>query len=362
MANLPNQDGMFAFFFRRLLAIPQFAAPTSPTTVLLIGANSGIGLAAAEILLSLPGLKNLLLTTRSREKSLQTRQHLANLCPASVNIETFEVDLTDYDSIREFVTNLNAGSNSGTRSVNIAILNAGLMMGKYELGHGRFELTLQVNYISTALLSLLLLPNLRSGSGTSSSPSRLSICSSDGHYFATPIPTLYNSDDGILCYLNDPSNFSSQGAYLTSKLLGILFGRALSEKLDPTEVLVNMINPGIARTNLFRDLGWLFRISMWLCGRSVHVAAGVVVQGALGDSGVVSGGFYSEGRDTKPLSEVFTERGRELQERLWSETLDLLRAEYEGSTSALAQIYNDGLGGRGRMVEASGTVRAKDDL
>ncbi|CUS12666.1 unnamed protein product [Tuber aestivum] len=338
MANLPNQDGLFAYFRRRLLQIPPFAAPTSPSTILLIGANSGIGLAAAKILLSLQGLENLLLTARSTEKSLQTRQHLAHLCPASVNIETFEVDLADCNSISEFIMSLNASSKSGMRHVNTAILNAGVMPDTYELGCGRFELTLQVNYISTALLSLLLLPNLRLGSITSSSPSRLSICSSDGHYFAIPISTLYNSENGILGHLNEPSNFSHR-TYPTSKLLGILFGRALSEKLDPAEVLVTIVNPGIARTKLFRDLGWPYRIFMRLFGRNVHAAAQVVVQGALGGSGAVHGGFYSEGRDTKPLSEVFSERGRELQERLWSETLDLLRAEYEGSASAPSQVH-----------------------
>jgi len=351
MASLKNQDGVLAYFLRRFLPIPPFTVHTSPATVLLIGANTGIGLATAKILLSLPGLESLLLTTRSSEKSLQTRQHLEPFRPASVKVETFEVDLADYNSIRDFVSTLNASSKSGIRPVNTAILNAGLMRGAYGLGNGRFELTLQVNFISTALLCLLLLPNLRLGSCTSSSPSRLTTCSSDGHYFATPLSTLCNSGNGPLGYLNESSNFSSNNAYLASKLLGILFGRALSEKLDPTEVLVNMVNPGIARTELFRGCGWLFRLSMWFLGRDVDVAAGVVVQGVLGDDGVVHGGFYSEGRDTKPLSELFTEHGRELQERLWCETLDVLRTEYEGSTFALVKVHNDGLRKR-RMASA----------
>lgn len=353
MSNLKNQDGLLAYFLRRFLPIPPFNVRTSPATVLLVGANTGIGLAAAKILLSLEGLESLLLTTRSREKSLQTREHLEPFRPASVKIETFEVDLADYNSIREFVTTLNAGCRSGLRPINTAILNAGLIMGAYGQGNGRFELTLQVNFISTALLCLLLLPNLRLGSITSSSPSRLTTCSSDGHYFATPLSTLCDSGNGILGYLNESSNFTSNGAYLNSKLLGILFGRALSEKLDPAEVLVNMVNPGIARTKLFRDCGWLFRFSMWFLGRTVDVAAGVVVRGALGDGGdgVVHGGFYSEGRDTKPLSELFTEQGRELQERLWCETLDVLKAEYEGSAFALVKVRNDGL--RRRRIQST---------
>ena len=353
MSNLENQDGVLAYFLRRFRTIPPFTVHTSPATVLLIGANTGIGLATAKTLLSLQGLKSLLLTTRSSEKSLQTREQLEPFRPANVEIETFEVDLADYDSIRQFITSLNATSRGGIRPVNTAILNAGVMMSTYELGdqYGRFERTLQVNFISTALLCLLLLPNLRLASSISSSPSRLTLCSSDGHYFATPLSTLYNSRNGIINYVNESSNFSPNNAYLTSKLLGILFGRALSEKLDPTEVLVNMVNPGIARTELFRDCGWFFRLSMWLLGRSVDVAAGVVVQGALGDEeddGVVHGGFYSEGRNTKPSSELFTEYGRELQERLWRETLDVLTAEYEGSTFALVKVYHDGLRRRRR--------------
>lgn len=98
---------------------------------------------------------------------------------------------------------------------------------------------------------------------------------------------------------------------------------------------------------------------MWLLGRSVDVAAGVVVQGALGNEdndGVVHGGFYSEGRNTKPLSELFTEYGRELQEKLWRETLDVLTTEYEGSTFALVKVYHDGLRRRrrGRRMARTG--------
>jgi len=95
---------------------------------------------------------------------------------------------------------------------------------------------------------------------------------------------------------------------------------------------------------------------MWLLGRNVDVAAGVLVQGALGDGdGVVHGGFYSEGRNTKPLSELFTEYGKELQDRLWCETLDLLRAEYEGSTFALIKVHYDGLRRRrGRRMARAG--------
>ncbi|KAG0635526.1 hypothetical protein HOY80DRAFT_1057024 [Tuber brumale] len=318
MANLPNQDGLFAYFLHRLLPIPPSIVSASPATVLLIGANSGIGPAVAKILLSRQGLKNLLLTTRSREKSLQTKQHLARFCPANAKIVAFEVDLTDYDSVRELVRRLNASSDSSPRPHQHCDLE-------------RWPNDEHIRGRPRQLYSLY-----------SSCRTCLSICSSDGHYFGTPLSTLYNSSDGIFGYLNERSSFSSNSAHLTFKLLGILFGRALREKLDPAEALVNMINPGIARTKLFRDRGWWFCLLTWLFGRGVDVAARVVIQGALGDDGVVHGGFYSEGRDTKPLPELF-KHGRELQERLWCETLDLLRAEYEGITLALIQVHSDEL-------------------
>jgi NAD(P)-dependent dehydrogenase (short-subunit alcohol dehydrogenase family) len=67
---------------------------------------------------------------------------------------------------------------------------------------------LQVNYLSTALLSMLMLPHLLK-TGTPESASRLVIVSSEAHYLAD---TLKGADkwDGIIEKLNDQ-------AYCTSR-------------------------------------------------------------------------------------------------------------------------------------------------
>ncbi|KAG0136816.1 hypothetical protein HOY82DRAFT_622276 [Tuber indicum] len=213
-------------------------------------------------------------------------------------------------------------------------------MNTYVVGQGGSELTLPVNYISIALLSLLL-PNLRlvGKSFFALSPVYLLLLRA---LLRHPPSTLCNSSTGILGYPNERSNLASNSDYLTSKLLGILFGRALSEKLDSEETLINM-NPGIARTRLSRDRGWWSRLFTWLFGMGVGVAAMVVIQDTPGDDGVVHRGFYSEGRDTQPLSKLFTKQGRGLQEKLWRKTMDLLRVEYEDITFALIQVHKDEL-------------------
>ncbi|RPA95853.1 hypothetical protein L873DRAFT_1845690 [Choiromyces venosus 120613-1] len=264
MASLPNQDGHLAYFLRRLVSIPPFTPPTSPPTVLLIGANTGIGLAAAEILLSPSGLENLLLRDDPQCGKIPTDKTAPiTLLPGRRQDRVFQARLIRLlfrsRVHREFEWD------------ELHINRVALSLAIAKPPPSRFLLP----------LLLLLLPN---------TPDYHSV-----HQTATtsapPLSTLLRaSDTGILSYLNNPTHYSHNTAYLTSKLLGILFARALSEKLNPAEIL-NMVNPGVARTALFRDRWWWFRLSVWFLGRSVHVAAGVVIQGALGDEGVVHGGF-----------------------------------------------------------------------
>ena len=73
---------------------------------------------------------------------------------------------------------------------------------------------LQVNHLTTAQMSLLLLPLLRRTASLGSIP-RLVIVTSVGHHFAD-IPTLgAKSDSGILPTLNDKG-------YLTSSVYSLL--------------------------------------------------------------------------------------------------------------------------------------------
>ena len=70
--------------------------------------------------------------------------------------------------------------------------------------HPESATRLQVNHLSTALLSLLLLPNMAKAAQEHKSHARLVLVSSEMHFFARISEDLKVAPSGILKTLNDP--------------------------------------------------------------------------------------------------------------------------------------------------------------
>ena len=93
-------------------------ANLTSSTVLITGANAGLGFEAArEVLPSKP--KRLILAVRNMEKGNAAKTELEKDKDASTNIEVRKLDQTDFGSVRTFVKDL-----KGER-VDIFIQNAG---------------------------------------------------------------------------------------------------------------------------------------------------------------------------------------------------------------------------------------------
>jgi NAD(P)-dependent dehydrogenase (short-subunit alcohol dehydrogenase family) len=120
---------------------------------IVTGANSGLGFEACVQLLSLR-LSHLILAVRSTEKGNIAASKLRAQCRDAA-IEVWELDMNSYQSIQEFSQRVN----SQLSRLDYVILNAGISNFRFRVntstGH---EEVIQVNYLSTALLSLLLIP------------------------------------------------------------------------------------------------------------------------------------------------------------------------------------------------------------
>lgn len=122
-----------------------------------------------------------------------------------------------------------------------------------------YQLTKKINFISTYILSLLLLPLLLK----SPVQGRLLLVSSEAHAWADI--ESHNLHD-LLHSLNNPGKYNCYDRYHASKLLVVLWAQELSHRLDPQKVLVASVSPGYCLTGLFRDFNtktfsyWLERI------------------------------------------------------------------------------------------------------
>ncbi|RYP45211.1 hypothetical protein DL768_008404 [Monosporascus sp. mg162] len=238
---------------------------------IVTGSNVGLGLEACRQLLAL-GLSQLVMAVRSQSKGETAAGPLRKQFPNSI-ISVWVLDLESYDSIRAFVARCTT-----LPRIDIAILNAALMKPTYttvpETGR---ETTIQVNYLSTALLSILLLPILRDKRiAGAPRPPVLSIVGSDLAWRVD-----IETRGQVLQQFERPEAYSQFPWYGRSKLLLTFFISKLAEFVSPDDVIVNMPNPGTTKgTAFFREFptlaGKLVAVLQFLLARPVDVGASIL--------------------------------------------------------------------------------------
>jgi NAD(P)-dependent dehydrogenase (short-subunit alcohol dehydrogenase family) len=253
------------------------------------GSNVGLGLEACRQLLELE-LSQLVMGVRSQAKGDIAASQLRKDFPLA-SITVWIVDMESYDSVQVFALQC-----STLPRVDIAILNAGLMKASFTMStSGLHESTLQINYLSTALLAILLLPTLRRSK--LDRPSKipvLSIVGSDMIYQAkveTTGPVFQQSDTA--------EGYSQFSWYARSKLLLTFFLGKLAEHISPDEVLINMPNPGMTKdTAWFRGYGTIlmkmWEIAQFFLARSLQVAATTYIDAVLHQGRESHGSFTSD--------------------------------------------------------------------
>ncbi len=129
--------------------------------------------------------------------------------------------------------------------------------------------------------------------------------------------------------------------YPTSKLLEVLFVRALAEQVSKVShaserVIINLVNPGFCRTSLSRDATGFMKIMFWLMklviGRTVEVGSRTLVASAIGGP-ETHGKYMSECVVKDPSELVRSEEGAETQEMVYNELMNILEKIQPGITN-----------------------------
>lgn len=245
-----------------------------------MGANTGLGLEAARQLLTL-GLSHLMIAVRSIAKGKAAASILSRQNPAAV-IDVWALDMESNDFVQAFVRKCD----TELTNIDYTILNAGIAPIQFGIscltGH---EKSIQVNYISTILLTILLLSVLKDKS-TLGNPARLTVVNSiTAHLCKFPNrdqrPVLPSFDDLKI------TPWDSQERYGMSKLLPQLFLVKLTEHVKSDDVIINMVDPGLTKgTGLSREASGALLIAskafFKIAGRSVEHGAATYVDALLG--------------------------------------------------------------------------------
>ena len=204
-------------------------------TVIITGANSGIGLETAVDMAKRNA--RVILGCRSVERgeraAVEVRKRSGN-----DNVVFVQLDLASLDSVRKFAAKILEEE----PRVDILINNAGVMMiQKRQLTKDGFEMQFGTNHLGHFLLTNLLLDRIKEAPSA-----RIVNVSSIAYRFGT-----MNIDN-----LNSERSYSPIGAYGQAKLANILFTRGLAKCLRGTNVTTNALHPGGIRTGLQQHSFW----------------------------------------------------------------------------------------------------------
>lgn len=219
-------------------------------TVLVTGANSGLGLRTAQVLAGRGA--HVIMGCRSVQRGQEARRAVQG------SAEVLELDLADLSSVRAAAEQVD--------QLDVLINNAGIMavpLGKTVDG---FERQFGTNHLGHAALTWLLLPALRQRPGA-----RVVTVASLAHQY------------GRIDF-DDPNwerrAYTLRGSYGQSKLANILFARELERR--SSDVTSIAAHPGVTVTELTNNMADAHRsLFLRIGGKISHLFSQSVEMGAL---------------------------------------------------------------------------------
>ncbi|OQO09203.1 hypothetical protein B0A48_06094 [Cryoendolithus antarcticus] len=316
---------------RQFVVGQAFETPALPKTsfrgktVIVTGANSGLGLECAKHLVALD-VTRLLLACRNAERGEEARKNiLRSQADCKTVIEVVIIDMSDSKSVIAFAESIAARFDR----VDALIANAGIDTLTFELVGGD-ESTLAVNVVGTMRLAIKMLPKLQETATQTGSPTHLSVVGSSIHAFAPDGQITSPTKGQIFATLNDEKKAEMSSRYFLSKLIVMLCTQELatrSSKGRYKDVVVNCVNPGWCKTKLFRvdDGGLGGRIGLRLLGRTAEEGSRTLVNAISGDRDT-HGAYLSECRPKEMSAFVRSAAGHASREQLWVELMAKLDA------------------------------------
>jgi NAD(P)-dependent dehydrogenase (short-subunit alcohol dehydrogenase family) len=229
----------------------------SGRTVLVTGANTGLGFEASKVLAERGA--RVLLGCRSDEKAQRAIAEIQAAVP-DADLDVVPLDQADLASVRAAAEQV-----QGEERLDVLVNNAGIMMPPKEMTADGFESQFGVNHLGTFALTSLLLPKLAEQDGTDGAASRVVVTSSIAHRGAK----IYFDD------INADGSYRAQDRYGQSKLANLLFMYELDRRLraaDSSTIAVGC-HPGIADTELARHLPSVVRFTVPLFRPFFNTAA-----------------------------------------------------------------------------------------
>ncbi len=271
-------------------------------TILITGANSGIGKATATAMANL-GYR-VIFVARNLQKAEATKKEISNASGSS-SVDFIIADLMSLSQVRKCAETFSQKYNS----LDVLINNAGVCLPERKITADGFEEMFQINHLSHFLLTNLLLDVLKK-----SDEPRIINVSSGGYKSGKFDPENLQSE----------KKFSTFGTYCNTKLLNILFTFELADRLKGTGITVNTLHPGVVNTNFAGELKGILGILNRMfkpflispekgAATSVYLASSKEVKN-------ISGEYFEKCKVVKPSNNFIN---AENQKILWEKSMEL---------------------------------------
>ncbi|XP_070587454.1 dehydrogenase/reductase SDR family member 13-like [Erythrolamprus reginae] len=265
-------------------------------TVLITGANSGIGKATA-LDLARRGAR-VILACRDQARGESAMNDIRRESGNS-EVILMILDLSSLNSVRSFAQTF---LESEPR-LDILINNAGVFQAA-QTADG-FSQGFQVNHLAHFLLTHLLLDRLKR-----CAPSRIVIVSSSIYYFGKmDFRTIHKPGEGL---------WKALSSYCNSKLANLLHARELANRLEGTNVTCYVVHPGVVKTEIGHSFSWWLNWSlsfMNLFSRDNNAGAQTSIYCAT-EEGIegLSGQYFVDCQTSEPSPQACDDQ---LAKKLW---------------------------------------------
>ncbi len=278
-------------------------------TILVTGANTGLGFEASLVLADRGA--RILLGCRSEDRAREAMERIAARVP-DADLAFIPLDQADLSSVRAAADHVQLEDR-----LDVLVNNAGIMMPPLRHTVDGFESQFGVNHLGTFALTSLLLDKLAKTDG-----GRVVITASIAHRGAE----IFFDD------LDASDSYEKQARYGQTKLANLLhmyeLDRRLKEADSPTIAVA--CHPGIATTDLGRDMGFINRLAPLLRPFFNSAAQGAWPTLMAATDPSLTGGEYlgptKRGETSGPAGlarSTNRARDRKLAQRLWDVSVEL---------------------------------------
>ena len=273
--------------------------------VVITGATSGIGFATARKY-AFHGA-NLLLINRNEEKSIRVCEEIRE----EFGVEC-EYKIADFSRISD-VVNVSKELLDSNLTIDVFIHNAGVFYTKKVITEDNLEITFQVDYLGSFILTYLLKDKLKAQEST-----RIIFVNSEGHRFA-----LFGLRLDDLEW--EDHHYSGNRSYGQAKLAQLLSMIKFDEYFKDSGVSINSMHPGSVLTSMGQNNGRTYRFFKRLfidrAAKSPEMSAQALYYlGVSKDMNDVSGKFFRLTAEEEP---AYPALDKEVADELWSLSIKL---------------------------------------